>query len=125
MFKTSNFSRLTASAATASTLAALATLALAPAAHAAGMMTVMVPDILDPNEEMHDKCIHVAESLHAVLDLLRPDLWDAALAGAAALAACVLYRESLPKEARRAANASKGPSASSPAMPQAETCPTL
>ena len=41
------------------------------AAHAAGMMTVMVPDILDPNEEMHDKCIHVAESLHAVLDLLK------------------------------------------------------
>jgi HAD superfamily hydrolase (TIGR01509 family) len=41
------------------------------AAHAAGMMTVMVPDILDPNEEMHDKCVHVAESLHTVLDLLK------------------------------------------------------
>ena len=41
------------------------------AAHAAGMMTVMVPDILDPNEEMHDKCIHVAESLHKVLELLK------------------------------------------------------
>ncbi|MBU4432822.1 MAG: HAD family phosphatase [Alphaproteobacteria bacterium] len=41
------------------------------AAHAAGMMTVMVPDILDPNEEMHDKCIHVADSLHVVLDLLK------------------------------------------------------
>jgi HAD superfamily hydrolase (TIGR01509 family) len=41
------------------------------AAHAAGMMTVMVPDILDPNEEMHDKCIHIADSLHVVLDLLK------------------------------------------------------
>lgn len=41
------------------------------AAHAAGMMTVMVPDILDPNEEMHDKCVHVADSLHVVLDLLK------------------------------------------------------
>ena len=41
------------------------------AAHAAGMMTIMVPDILDPNEEMHDKCVHIAESLHHVLDLLK------------------------------------------------------
>jgi HAD superfamily hydrolase (TIGR01509 family) len=41
------------------------------AAHAAGMMTIMVPDILDPNEEMHDKCVHVAESLHDVLRLLK------------------------------------------------------
>lgn len=41
------------------------------AAHAAGMMTVMVPDILDPNEEMHEKCIHIADSLHVVLDLLK------------------------------------------------------
>jgi HAD superfamily hydrolase (TIGR01509 family) len=41
------------------------------AAHAAGMMTVMVPDILDPNEEMHAKCVHVADSLHVVLALLR------------------------------------------------------
>jgi HAD superfamily hydrolase (TIGR01509 family) len=41
------------------------------AAHAAGMMTVMVPDILDPNEEMHDKCVHIADSLHHVLDLLK------------------------------------------------------
>ncbi|OZA72303.1 MAG: HAD family hydrolase, partial [Caulobacter sp. 39-67-4] len=39
--------------------------------HAAGMMTVMVPDILDPNEEMHDKCVHIADSLHVVLDLLK------------------------------------------------------
>lgn len=41
------------------------------AAHAAGMMTVMVPDILDPNEEMHEKCVHVADSLHVVMDLLK------------------------------------------------------
>ncbi|MEJ2818153.1 HAD family phosphatase [Caulobacter sp. CCG-8] len=41
------------------------------AAHAAGMMTVMVPDILDPNDEMHEKCIHVADSLHVVMDLLK------------------------------------------------------
>jgi HAD superfamily hydrolase (TIGR01509 family) len=41
------------------------------AAHAAGMMTIMVPDILDPNEEMHDKCVHVAASLHVVMDLLK------------------------------------------------------
>jgi len=41
------------------------------AAHAAGMMTVMVPDILDPNDEMHEKCVHVADSLHVVMDLLK------------------------------------------------------
>jgi hypothetical protein len=35
------------------------------------MMTVMVPDILDPNEEMHEKCVHIADSLHHVLDLLK------------------------------------------------------
>jgi HAD superfamily hydrolase (TIGR01509 family) len=40
------------------------------AAHAAGMMTVMVPDLLDPTEEMHAKCIHIAESLHEVRRLL-------------------------------------------------------
>ncbi|HEY2660579.1 MAG TPA: HAD family phosphatase [Caulobacteraceae bacterium] len=40
------------------------------AAHAAGMMTVMVPDLLDPTEEMHAKCVHIAESLHEVIRLL-------------------------------------------------------
>jgi HAD superfamily hydrolase (TIGR01509 family) len=40
------------------------------AAHAAGMMTVMVPDLLDPTEEMAEKCVHIAESLHAVRALL-------------------------------------------------------
>ena len=40
------------------------------AAHAAGMMTVMVPDILEPTEEMREKCVHIAESLHRVLELV-------------------------------------------------------
>ena len=40
------------------------------AAHAAGMMTVMVPDLLDFTEEMREKCVHVAESLHRVRELL-------------------------------------------------------
>lgn len=48
------------------------------AAHAAGMMTVMVPDILDPNEEMHDKCVHIADSLHHVLDLLKASVEEMA-----------------------------------------------
>ena len=40
------------------------------AAHAAGMMTVMVPDLLEPTDEMHDKCVAIAESLHHVLELV-------------------------------------------------------
>jgi len=40
------------------------------AAHAAGMMTVMVPDLLEPTLEMHDKCVAIAESLHHVLALI-------------------------------------------------------
>ena len=40
------------------------------AAHAAGMMTVMVPDLLDPTEEMHDLCVAIAETLHHVRDLV-------------------------------------------------------
>ena len=36
------------------------------AAHAAGMMTVMVPDLLPATEEMRALCIHVAETLHEV-----------------------------------------------------------
>ena len=40
------------------------------AAHAAGMMTIMVPDLLQPNDEMHEKCVVVAESLHRVLALV-------------------------------------------------------
>jgi HAD superfamily hydrolase (TIGR01509 family) len=40
------------------------------AAHAAGMMTVMVPDLLDPTEEMDQKCVHIVETLHEVSRLL-------------------------------------------------------
>jgi HAD superfamily hydrolase (TIGR01509 family) len=40
------------------------------AAHAAGMMTVMVPDLLDPTEEMHTLCVRIAADLHEVRALL-------------------------------------------------------
>jgi HAD superfamily hydrolase (TIGR01509 family) len=41
------------------------------AAQAAGMMVVMVPDLLEATEEMRDLCISVAETLHDVHDMLR------------------------------------------------------
>ena len=34
------------------------------------MMTIMVPDLLDPTEEMAEKTVHIAESLHEVRRLL-------------------------------------------------------
>jgi len=40
------------------------------AAAGAGMMTIMVPDLLDPNEEMHGLCIRIARDLHEVRELL-------------------------------------------------------
>ena len=40
------------------------------AAHAAGMMTVMVPDLLEATAEMHDLCITIAQSLHDVRSLI-------------------------------------------------------
>lgn len=40
------------------------------AAHAAGMMTIMVPDLLDPTEEMHRLCVRIAADLHEVHALL-------------------------------------------------------
>lgn len=40
------------------------------AAHAAGMMTVMVPDLLEPTHEMREKCHAIAESLHHVREML-------------------------------------------------------
>jgi HAD superfamily hydrolase (TIGR01509 family) len=40
------------------------------AAHAAGMMTVMVPDLLAPTDEMREKCLAIADSLHHVRDLV-------------------------------------------------------
>ena len=40
------------------------------AAHAAGMMTVMVPDLLDATAEMHSLCVRIAHDLHEVRALL-------------------------------------------------------
>jgi HAD superfamily hydrolase (TIGR01509 family) len=40
------------------------------AAAAAGMMTVMVPDMLDPTEEMESLCVRIARDLHEVRALL-------------------------------------------------------
>ena len=40
------------------------------AAAAAGMMTIMVPDLLDPTEEMQGLAVHVAQDLHEVRALL-------------------------------------------------------
>ena len=40
------------------------------AAHAAGMMTVMVPALLEATDEMREKTLAVAESLHHVRDLI-------------------------------------------------------
>jgi HAD superfamily hydrolase (TIGR01509 family) len=40
------------------------------AAHGAGMMTVMVPDLLDPTEEMQSLCVRISASLHEVRELL-------------------------------------------------------
>ncbi|HZH14495.1 MAG TPA: HAD family phosphatase [Archangium sp.] len=41
------------------------------AASSAGMMTVMVPDLLAPTEEMHGLCVRIARDLHEVHELLR------------------------------------------------------
>ncbi len=40
------------------------------AANAAGMMTIMVPDLLAATDEMRGLCVAVAETLHDVRDLL-------------------------------------------------------
>lgn len=75
-------------------LAAAAKLGLAPeqclvledsyhgitAAHAAGTMPIMVPDLLAATDAIREKCIHVADDLNVVAELLR-----AARAQAAAL----------------------------------------
>lgn len=44
------------------------------AASAAGMMTVMVPDLLEATDEMHGLCIHVAADLHEVRALIESSL---------------------------------------------------
>ena len=41
------------------------------AAASAGMMTIMVPDLLDATEEMHGLCVRIARDLHEVEALLR------------------------------------------------------
>jgi HAD superfamily hydrolase (TIGR01509 family) len=41
------------------------------AAHAAGAITIMVPDIVPPTEEARAKCAAVLPDLHAVVELLR------------------------------------------------------
>ena len=40
------------------------------AAHAAGMMTVMAPDLLAPTAEMRDLCVAIVETLHEVIALI-------------------------------------------------------
>ena len=40
------------------------------AASSAGMMTIMVPDLLDPTEEMQTLCVRIAHDLHEVCELL-------------------------------------------------------
>jgi HAD superfamily hydrolase (TIGR01509 family) len=40
------------------------------AAAGAGMMTIMVPDILDPTEEMQTLCVRIARDLHEVCALI-------------------------------------------------------
>ncbi len=41
------------------------------AGSSAGMMTIMVPDLLDPTDEMHALCVRIARDLHEVEALLR------------------------------------------------------
>jgi HAD superfamily hydrolase (TIGR01509 family) len=40
------------------------------AAHAAGCLPLMVPDLLEPNDEMRDLCVLIANDLHEVRSLL-------------------------------------------------------
>jgi HAD superfamily hydrolase (TIGR01509 family) len=40
------------------------------AAASAGMMTIMVPDLLHPTDEMHALCVRIARDLHEVRELL-------------------------------------------------------
>ena len=51
------------------------------AAHAAGMMTVMVPDLLEATDEMREKCHAIAESLHHVREMIAAAGVGAATAG--------------------------------------------
>jgi HAD superfamily hydrolase (TIGR01509 family) len=51
------------------------------AAHAAGMMTVMVPDLLEATDEMREKCHAIAESLHHVREMIDVASAEGATAG--------------------------------------------
>src|SRR5476651_981297 len=44
------------------------------AAHAAGTMAIMVPDILQPSDEIRAKCLHIAPEMVAVERLVREPL---------------------------------------------------
>ncbi|HEX7854233.1 MAG TPA: HAD family phosphatase [Sphingobium sp.] len=46
-------------------------------ASAAGMMTIMVPDLLAPTEEIRGLCTHIATDLHEVAILVRATMPDA------------------------------------------------
>jgi beta-phosphoglucomutase-like phosphatase (HAD superfamily) len=48
------------------------------AAHAAGMMTIMVPDLLEATEEIEALCVAVAETLHDVRALVAASIWPGA-----------------------------------------------
>jgi HAD superfamily hydrolase (TIGR01509 family) len=41
------------------------------AASSAGMMTIMVPDLMVPTPEMEELCAHIAADLHEVCDLMK------------------------------------------------------
>jgi hypothetical protein len=45
------------------------------------MMTIMVPDLLEATDEMHEKTVAIAESLHHVLGLIDREGVAAAPAG--------------------------------------------
>ena len=46
------------------------------AAHAAGMMAVMVPDLVAPTEDIRMMCVHVAVDLHEVREFLARHMTD-------------------------------------------------
>jgi beta-phosphoglucomutase-like phosphatase (HAD superfamily) len=48
------------------------------AAHAAGMMTIMVPDLLEATDEIGALCVAVARSLHDVRALVAAATWPGA-----------------------------------------------
>lgn len=53
------------------TLALEDSIAGVTAAHAAGMMTVMIPDLLAPDDDCRVKALHIAETLHDIIACLR------------------------------------------------------